>query len=113
MLKAQRLYHVGEEGEADILAAGHTLAKAFQSDLLQVHVFPDADERARRSPAQFSALVRGGYLFGEVFTIAGMAGVSVWMPPGHVTTSEQAAKSGLHGLPRLMENDAFMRFATV
>jgi GNAT superfamily N-acetyltransferase len=104
---------VARLGEADIDAAGHTLARAFHGDPLEVHVFPDAEERARRSPAQFSALVREGHLFGEVFATAGLTGVSVWMPPGRVTTAEQAAKSGLHDLPRLMGHDAFIRFGTV
>ena len=48
----------GRLKESDILAAGHMLARAFQNDPLQIHVFPDAEERAQRSPAQFSALVR-------------------------------------------------------
>lgn len=104
---------VGRLGEADIVAAGQMLATAFQDDPLQAYVFPDVEERAQRSPAQFSALVRQGYLFGEVLATAKMTGVSVWMPPGRVTTSEQAAKSGLRDLPRLMGNDAFMKFATV
>ena len=103
----------GRLKESDILAAGHMLARAFQNDPLQIHVFPDAEERAQRSPAQFSALVREGYLFGEVFMIAGMTGISVWMPPGRVTTAEQAAASGFRELPRVMGNEAFMRFARV
>jgi ribosomal protein S18 acetylase RimI-like enzyme len=104
---------VGRLDEADISAAGHMLAKAFHSDPLQVHVFPDAEERAQRSPAQFSALVRQGHLSGEVLATGGMTGVSVWMPPGQVVTAEQAAKSGFSDLPRHMGNDAFVRFGTV
>jgi ribosomal protein S18 acetylase RimI-like enzyme len=103
----------GKLNECDIPAAGDALARAFQDDPLQVHVFPDADERAQRSRAQFCALVREGYLFGEVFTTAGLTGVSVWMPPGRVTTAEQATASEFRELPRIMGNEAFLRFARV
>jgi len=61
--------------ESDIVAAGQMLARAFQNDPSQVHVFPDANERAQRSPAQFSALVREGNIFGEVFSSAEGRGV--------------------------------------
>jgi GNAT superfamily N-acetyltransferase len=99
--------------ESDIVAAGQMLARAFQNDPFQVHIFPDAQERAQRSPAQFSALVREGNIFGEVFMTVGMTGISVWMPPGRVTTAEQAAVSGFRELPRAMGDEAFTRFATV
>jgi ribosomal protein S18 acetylase RimI-like enzyme len=103
----------GKLGEADISAAGHMLARAFQNDPLQVHVFPDAQERAQRSPAQFSVLVRHGCLFGQVFATTGMTGISLWMPSGCVSTVEQAVASGLHELPRIVGNEAFARFASV
>jgi ribosomal protein S18 acetylase RimI-like enzyme len=99
--------------ETDILTAGHMLARAFHNDPLQVHVFPDAEERAQRAPAQFSALVRQGSLFGQVFMTERMTGISIWMPPGTVVTAEQAAASGYHELPLAMGNEAFTRFAKV
>jgi GNAT superfamily N-acetyltransferase len=99
--------------EAQIVAAGRTLASAFHDDPLQMYVFPDPEERAQRSPAQFSTLVRQGCLFGEVFTTAGMTGFSAWMPPGQVTTFEQASQAGFHELPRLMGKVAFERLGRV
>jgi len=99
--------------ETQIVAAGRTLASAFHDDPLQMHVFPDPEERAQRSPAQFSALVRQGSLFGEVFAIEGMTGISAWMPPGQVTTFEQASQAGFQQLPRLMGNAAFERLGRV
>ena len=54
--------------ESQIEDAGRALALAFQSDPLQTYVFPDARERAERSPGHFAALLRYGHLFGEVFT---------------------------------------------
>jgi hypothetical protein len=99
--------------ETQIVEAGRILARAFQNDPLQIHVFPDPEERAQRSPAQFSVLVRQGCLFGEAFATEGMTGVSVWMPPGNVTTFEQASQSEFQQLPRLMGNEAFERFGRV
>jgi GNAT superfamily N-acetyltransferase len=99
--------------EARIIAAGRTLAKALHNDPLEVHVFPDPEERAQRSPAQFSALVREASIFGEVFATEGMIGISAWLPPGRPTTPEQASKSGFRQLPRVMGNEAFERFGRV
>jgi ribosomal protein S18 acetylase RimI-like enzyme len=99
--------------ETQIVAAGRTLASAFHDDPLQAYVFPDPGERAQRSPAQFSALVRQGCLFGEVFVTEGMTGISAWMPPGQVTTFEQASQAGFQELPRLMGKAAFERLGRV
>ncbi len=104
---------VGRLAETEIGAASRLLASAFRNDPLQTYVFPDAEERAQRSPAQFSTLVREGYLHGEVFATAGVTGVSVWMPPRRVTTAEHASESGYAQLPRLMGNEAFTRFGRV
>ena len=54
--------------ESQIEDAGRALALAFQSDPLQTYMFPDARERAERSPGHFAALLRYGHLFGQVFT---------------------------------------------
>lgn len=104
---AQRLAQV------DVAAAGETLAQAFQNDPIQVHVFPDPEERRRRSPAQFSTLAWEGRLFGEAFAMPGMTGISVWMPPEGVVTAEPGAKSRMGDLPGLMGNDALTRFGAV
>jgi GNAT superfamily N-acetyltransferase len=103
----------GAFDEARIVAAARTLAIALHFDPLQVHVFPDPEERAQRSPAQFSALVREASAFGEVFATEDMTGISAWLPPGHATTPEQASQSGFRQLPSLMGNEAFERFGGV
>ena len=99
--------------EAEVAAAGQTLADAFHDDPLQVHVFPDPVERARCSPAQFAILVREGCLFGEVHATQGLTGLSVWLPPGNVVTPEKAAQSGFQQLPELMGRASFERFGLV
>jgi GNAT superfamily N-acetyltransferase len=104
---------VGALEETQIVAAGRILTAAFHDDPLQMYVFPDPAERTQRSPAQFSALVRYGSLFGEVCAAAGMIGVSAWVPPGVTSTAEQASQSGYQQLPRLMGNEAFRRLGMV
>ena len=99
--------------EMQIVAAGHTLASAFQDDPLQRHIFPDPKERAQKSPAQFSVLIREGFLRGEVFVTAGMAGVSVWTPPESLAAPEAPTPSPFQQLPDLMGNKAFERFGRV
>src|SRR5258706_6868028 len=88
---------------AGIEAAGRAPALAFQDDPLQTYVLPDAKERARLSPAHFTALVRYGHLFGEVFTTGGSPeGVAVWLPPGGwEMTPDRAAEAGIDQLPAL------------
>jgi ribosomal protein S18 acetylase RimI-like enzyme len=107
-----RIYS-GPLDEAQIAAAGAMLAAAFHDDPLQMHIFPDACERAQRSPAQFSVLVRQGSLSGEVLASEAMTGVSVWMPPGVEIGADEAARSGFRELPALMGSEAFGRFGRV
>jgi ribosomal protein S18 acetylase RimI-like enzyme len=99
--------------ETQIVAAGRILARAFHNDPLQTYCFPDAEERAQRSPAQFSVLVREGFRRGEVFVTEKMAGVSVWMPSASLAKPEMPSQSEFGQLPRLMGNDAFERFGRV
>ena len=99
--------------EARIEAAGAVLASAFMNDPLEVYVFPDQQERTQRSPAQFATLVRHSVLFGEVLSIAGMIGVSAWLPPGKVVTFEDASRAGFPQLPSLMGKAAFERLGRV
>jgi ribosomal protein S18 acetylase RimI-like enzyme len=99
--------------EMQIVAAGHTLASAFQDDPLQKHVFPDPKERAQRSPAQFSVLIREGLLRGEVLVTEGLAGVSVWLPPKNLTPLDAPSPSPFQQLPGLMGGKACERFGRV
>src|SRR4029453_9644621 len=103
----------GPLDDAQIAAAGAMLAAAFHDDPLQMHIFPDPRQRAQRSPAQFSVLVRQGSLFGEVLASEGMAGVSVWMPPGAEPSAAQVTRSGYRQLPGHMGTEAFERFGRV
>lgn len=99
----------------DIVLASHALAAAFQDDPLQTYVFPDAHERAERSPAHFEPLLRYGLLFGEVWTTAGVPkGAAVWLgPDAWEITPERATSAGLDRLATVMGDAAADRFFSV
>ncbi len=97
--------------EKDIAAASRVLSDAFMNDPLQQYVFPDAAERREKSPAHFEAVIRYGWLFGQVHTTPDMQGIAVWLPPGHTeVTPEKAEKAGLGNLPVILGEAAADRF---
>jgi GNAT superfamily N-acetyltransferase len=98
--------------EDDIAAASRALAEAFQDDPLQTYVFPDAVERAERSPAHFEPMLRYGLLFGEVLTTAGAPrGAAVWLgPDAWEITPARATAAGLDTFPTVMGEAAAERF---
>jgi GNAT superfamily N-acetyltransferase len=100
--------------EAQIEVAARALALAFQDDPLQSYILPDPEERARRSPAHLSALLRFGHLFGEAYATRGTAeGAAVWQPPGVEMTPERAVSAGLDRLAALIGPDALERLGRV
>jgi len=100
--------------EAQLEDAGRALALAFQDDPLQSYVLPEPEERALRSPAHFTTLIRYGHLFGEVYTTQGTPeGAAVWQPPGAEMTPERAASAGLNRLPTLIGAEAVERLGRV
>lgn len=98
--------------EEHLGAAAAALARAFQDDPLQAHVFPDPEERRARSPAHFEPLLRYGMLFGETLTTEGEPlGAAVWLPPSAwQVTPERAAMAGLDQLPKALGDEAAERF---
>ena len=71
-----------------IQEAGETLGRAFFDDPFFVYALPAPATRRRTMAAWCAALVRYGYLFGEVYTTPGpVRGVAIWLPPGaaHIT----------------------------
>lgn len=100
--------------EENLEAAAAALARAFHDDPLQTYVFPNAAERAARSPAHFAPLLRYGMLFGEVLTTKGQPmGAAVWLPPETwKVTPERAAAAGFDDLPDILGEDAAGRFFT-
>ncbi len=101
--------------EENLSAAAESLARAFRDDPLQAYVFPNATERAARSPAHFAPLLRYGMLFGEVLTTQGRPlGAAVWLPPETwEVTPERAAAAGLDDLPNVLGEEAAERFFSV
>lgn len=100
--------------EADLPLAARSLSNAFMDDPLQQYVFPDNADRITRSIPHFSAVLRYGILFGEVFSTQNHAGAVVWLRPGETTVSpEKADKSGLSSLPETIGDAEFTRFISV
>ncbi len=101
--------------EENLSAAAESLARAFHDDPLQAYVFPDAAERAARSPAHFASLLRYGMLFGEVLTTQDKPlGAVVWLPPETwEVTPERATATGLDDLPNVLGEEAAERFFSV
>ena len=98
--------------ERDLPAAAAALSRAFHDDPLQTYVFPDPVERAARSPALFTPLLRYGLLFGEVLTTAGgPVGAVVWLgPSAWEVTPERGKAAGLDELPTVLGAAAAERF---
>jgi len=101
--------------ESEIENAGAVLARAFLNDPFSQYMLPDEAERQRLLPWYFSAFVRYGYLFGEVYVTAGaIKSVAIWFPPGEIEMSpERAAQAGLDKAPEVLGVDVWRRFSTV
>ena len=97
-----------------IASIGHVLARAFFDDPLTTYLLPDRDARARLLPWYFSALARYGLLFGEVrATPEPLAGVAIWLPPGHEPTPDGIRQAGLHAAPAVVGAERWQRFVRV
>ncbi len=99
---------------AQIPAAGATLARAFHDDPLMAYTIPDAAERARLLPDVYTRMIRFGFLAGEVYVTAdAIDGVAVWLPPDAKWTRENIEASGMHQLAALIGDDAYQRYRDV
>jgi len=54
--------------ESNLKAASESLTKAFMNDPLQTYIFPDEEERKKKSPFHFGAILQYGLKFGELYT---------------------------------------------
>jgi ribosomal protein S18 acetylase RimI-like enzyme len=101
--------------ESDLPAAAEALNRAFHHDPLQIFAVPHAAQRAARSPALFSAALRYGLLFGEVFTTTGTpAGAAIWLgPDAWEITPERSAAAGFDRLPEEFGAEETERFFSV
>jgi ribosomal protein S18 acetylase RimI-like enzyme len=97
--------------EKDLKQVSQSLANAFMKDPLQNYVFPDEDERRKKSPAHFEPILRYGLLFGEVYTTTGKEGAIVWLKPNQTeVTPEKILASGLDQLHESIGEEAAGRF---
>ncbi len=100
--------------ESSIKAASESLADAFMKDPLQTYVFPNEEERKKKSPEHFAAVLQYGLMFGEVYTTKNSEGAVVWLCPGETdVTPEKAEKGGLGKLPEILGEAPTNRFFSV
>lgn len=85
--------------DQDVAEAGRVIARAFETDDLNVHMYPDSDVRTRSAPMLFETLVRYDQLFGQVDYLNGFVAVASWMRPGEVETPRRLAQAGFDDLP--------------
>lgn len=101
--------------ESQIEAAGAAMARAFFDDPISAYMFPDEDERRRLATWHFSAFIRYGFLFGEVYTTGGNPdGTAVWFRPGESELSaERIEQAGLNRAPDVLGAESWARFNSV
>ncbi len=101
--------------ESQIETAGASMARAFFDDHVMAYTFPDEDERRRLAPWHFSAFIRYGYLFGEVYTTSVSPDeTAVWFTPGEAElTDERLKHAGLDRAHDVLGAEAWKRFNTV
>jgi ribosomal protein S18 acetylase RimI-like enzyme len=100
--------------EAQIPAAGATLARAFHDDPLMRYTIPEAAERLRLLPDMYARMIRFGVLAGEVYTTSeSVEGVALWMPPNAKWSREHLEASGMAQMPALIGDDAYQRYREV
>ena len=100
--------------DSQISAAGATLAHAFHDDPLMTYAIPDAAERTRLLPDVYARMIRFGCLAGEVYATAGaLDGVALWMPPDAKWSRDHIEASGMHQMPTIIGNDAYLRYREV
>jgi ribosomal protein S18 acetylase RimI-like enzyme len=102
---------VGPLAASDFAAAGRMLARAYQDDPQFVYVLPDEDERRRRSPWFFSAVLRYSASVGTLLAADG--GVAILIPPGgHTASLVRMLRSGLIAAPLRLGPSALGRLTT-
>ena len=101
--------------ESEISRAGEVLASGFFHDPIVLYMFPDEGERARLLSWHFTAFVRYGYLFGEVYSTASKTdGVAVWLPSDEVVMpSEHIEQAGLDRAPEVLGKEPWERFTGI
>jgi GNAT superfamily N-acetyltransferase len=106
--------HITTLVDAQVPAAGATLARAFHDDPLMVYTIPDAAERGRVLPEIYVRMVRFGMLAGEVLATPGAPdGVALWLPPNAKWTHENMQAAGMHEIATLIGDAAYQRYREV
>ena len=92
----------------EFAAAGRLLARAYQHDPQFTYLLPNEDERARRTPWFFAAVLRFSASVGTVLALEG--GVAILLPPGaHAPSFRRMVRSGLITAPARLGMGAVQR----
>ena len=95
---------------AELAAAGAMLARAYLHDPQFVYLLPDEDERRRRAPWFFHAVLRYSAAVGTVLATDG--GVAILIPPGgHAPSFRRMVRSGLIVAPFRLGPGAVQRLS--
>jgi GNAT superfamily N-acetyltransferase len=65
----------------DLPALAHVLARSFHEDPVYEWIFPDPEERARKSPAMFRLFIKQVLRHGIVLTDGEVRGAALWRKP--------------------------------
>lgn len=65
----------------DFGSLSRLLGRAFHDDPVYAWIFPDPEERAKKSPRMFSMFLRQVARHGAVLTDDGLRGAALWRPP--------------------------------
>lgn len=87
------------------------LARAFQNDPMMKYFVADSARMLDRPVGLYRASIRLGLSYGEVYTTRSMAGVAIWVSPGHTDfTLGQLLRSGLLTAALSMGLKSMVRF---
>lgn len=102
--------HIVPLGPGQDRAVGAMLARAFDADLMMIHLLPDGDQRERRLPRFMTATVRHCARYGRVRVAGDMAGAACWLAPGQTDLKvPRMIRSGMMAMPLRIGLDAFRR----
>jgi GNAT superfamily N-acetyltransferase len=100
--------------EEQIAPAGEALGRAFFAAPLWKYFLPDEEHRRRVLLAHFTAVVRYGHLFAQVYTTPSTEGAAVWLPPGAgEMTDDRLEQAGLLDIPAIAGEENMQRFDAV
>jgi ribosomal protein S18 acetylase RimI-like enzyme len=95
---------------ADLERAVLTMERAFMSDAMFIHLFPDPGRRSLALRAMNRVPIRYGMRFGHATKAHGARAMAVWVPPGVEITLLAMIRSGMLAMPFQLGLRKFIEF---